>query len=93
MKVSKNAEIDPPEELEDAYGWISKKSLLVSSLEAPKVLRDVQYRISFKLDGTPAAGETYRRRRRALNTAVEYAIERKLLTENPLAALKKVKSS
>ncbi|WP_282957414.1 tyrosine-type recombinase/integrase [Streptomyces griseorubiginosus] len=39
------------------------------------------------------AGEASRRRRRALNTAVEYAIERKLPTENPLAALKKVKSS
>jgi integrase len=45
------------------------------------------------LDGTPAAGETHRRRRRALNTAVEYAIERKLLTENPLTAIKRVKSS
>lgn len=91
--VPKNAELDPPEELEDSYGWISKKSLLVSSLEDPKILRDVQYRISFKLDGTPAAGETSRRRRRALNTAVEYAIERKLLTENPLTAIKKVKSA
>ncbi|QDO42571.1 tyrosine-type recombinase/integrase [Streptomyces sp. RLB3-17] len=91
--IPKNAELDPSEELEDAYGWISKKSLLVSSLEDPKILRDVQYRISFKLDGTPAAGETSRRRRRALNTAVEYAIERKLLTENPLTAIKKVKSS
>lgn len=91
--IPKNAELDPPEELEDAYGWISKKSLLVSSLEDPKILRDGQYRISFKLDGTPAAGETARRRRRALNTAVEYAIERKLLTENPLTAIKKVKSA
>lgn len=54
--IPKNAELDPPEELEDAYGWIFKKSLLVSSLEDPKILRDVQYRISFKLDGTPAAG-------------------------------------
>ncbi|MFJ7903529.1 tyrosine-type recombinase/integrase [Streptomyces sp. NPDC096198] len=90
--IPKNAELDPPEELEDAYRWISKRSLLVSSLEDPKILRDVQYRISFKLDGTPAAGETSRRRRRALNTAVEYAIERKLLTENPLTAIKRAKS-
>ncbi|MFG2412088.1 hypothetical protein [Streptomyces goshikiensis] len=50
-----------------------------------QILRDAQYRLSFKLDGTPAAGETSRRRRRALNTAVEYAIERNLLGENPLA--------
>ncbi|WP_371527157.1 tyrosine-type recombinase/integrase [Streptomyces sp. NBC_01283] len=91
--IPKNAELDPPQELEDAYEWIRGKSLLVSSLEDPKILRDVQYRISFKLDGSPAAGETSRRRRRALNTAVEYAIERKLLTRNPLAMIKKVKSA
>lgn len=69
------------------------QSLLVSALEDPKILRDVQYRISFKLDGAPAAGETSRRRRRALNTAAEYAIERKLLVTNPLSMLKKVKVS
>ncbi|MFD3324058.1 tyrosine-type recombinase/integrase [Streptomyces sp. NPDC058701] len=87
------AELEPPAEIEDAYQWLSKRSLLVSALEDPKTLRDVQYRLSFKLDGTPTAGETSRRRRRALNTAVEYAIERKLLVENPLAALKRVKVS
>ncbi|MET9721403.1 hypothetical protein [Streptomyces zaomyceticus] len=39
----------------------------------PKVVRDVQYRLSFKLGDTPAAGETYkrRRRRRGFNTAME----------------------
>ncbi|MCX4513275.1 diacylglycerol kinase [Streptomyces sp. NBC_01619] len=88
-----DAGLDPSAYLEDAYRWISKKPLAISFLEDPKILRDVQYRIYFKLDGTPAAGETSRRRRRALNTAVEYAVERKLLTENPLAAIKKVKTS
>ncbi|MGW7364632.1 tyrosine-type recombinase/integrase [Streptomyces sp. NPDC054841] len=91
--IPKNGDTEPPAELEGAYGWISKKSLPVSSLADPKILRDVQYRIYFKLDGTPAAGETSRRRRRALNTAVEYGIERKLLEANPLAAIKKVTSS
>ncbi|MFF3647355.1 tyrosine-type recombinase/integrase [Streptomyces sp. NPDC002181] len=91
--VPANAELEPPVDLEVAYQWLSKRSLLVSALEDPKILRDVHYRLSFKLDGTPAAGETSRRRRRALNTAVDYAIERKLLVENPLAGLKKVKAS
>ncbi|MEU6877945.1 site-specific integrase [Streptomyces sp. NPDC046712] len=91
--VPANAELEPPAELDDAHEWLTNKSLMVSALEDPRVLRDVQYRLSFKLDGSPAAGETSRRRRRALNTAVEYAIERKLLVENPLAALKRVKAS
>ncbi len=91
--VPANAELEPPAELEEAHHWLAKKSLFVSALEDPKILRDVQYRLSFKLDGTPAAGETFRRRHRALNTAVEYAVERKLLLENPLAGLKRAKTS
>ncbi|WP_435191051.1 tyrosine-type recombinase/integrase [Streptomyces sp. bgisy126] len=91
--VPANADLEPPAELEEAHRWLSERALLVSALEDPKILRDVHYRLSFKLDGAPAAGETARRRRRALNTAVEYAIERKLLMENPLVALKKVKTS
>ncbi|WP_344492904.1 hypothetical protein [Streptomyces enissocaesilis] len=55
----------------------------------PKVVRDVQYRLSFKLDDTPAAGETYRRRRRGFNTAMEYAIECGYLEEIPLHGLKR----
>ncbi|MGW3323657.1 tyrosine-type recombinase/integrase [Streptomyces virginiae] len=51
--------------------------------------RDVQYRLSFKLDDTPAAGETYKRRRRGFNTAMEYAIESGYLDANPLAGVKR----
>ncbi|MFJ3101802.1 tyrosine-type recombinase/integrase [Streptomyces sp. NPDC086835] len=91
--VPKHAGEDPPAELEGAYAWISQRSLPVSSLADPRILRDVQYRIAFKLDGAPAAGETARRRRRVLNTAVEYAIERGALAENPLGAIKKVQRS
>ncbi|MGW2721003.1 hypothetical protein [Streptomyces sp. NPDC001492] len=48
------------------------------------VFEDVLYRVSYKLDGTPAAGETYKRRRRALNTALEHAVAVGELPENPL---------
>ncbi|MEU1786236.1 site-specific integrase [Streptomyces sparsogenes] len=91
--IPRHADLEPPEELRDAYTWIEKRSLSVASLVDPKVLRDVQYRLYFKLDDTPAAGETARRRRRALNTAAEYAIERRALTENPLSAIKRGHSS
>ncbi|WP_350325279.1 hypothetical protein [Streptomyces katrae] len=53
------------------------------------MLRDVQYPLSFKLDDTPAAGETYKRRRRGFNTAMEYAIESGYLDANPLAGVKR----
>ncbi|WP_336318717.1 site-specific integrase [Streptomyces lavendofoliae] len=80
---------EPPPELETACTWLSNRSLPLSALMDPKILRDVQYRLSFKLDDTPAAGETYKRRRRGFNTAMEYAIESGYLDENPLAKVKR----
>ncbi|MFI2347165.1 tyrosine-type recombinase/integrase [Streptomyces sp. NPDC019443] len=83
---------EPPSELQAACTWLSARSLPLSALMDPKVLRDVQYRLSFKLDDTPASGETYKRRRRGFNTAMEYAIEAGYLDENPLAKVKRTAS-
>ncbi|MEU8640380.1 MULTISPECIES: site-specific integrase [unclassified Streptomyces] len=80
---------DPPVDLTAACTWLENRSLSLSALGDPKVLRDVQYRLSFKLDNTPAAGETYKRRRRGFNTAMEYAIECGYLEANPLAGVKR----
>ncbi|QDN90154.1 MULTISPECIES: site-specific integrase [unclassified Streptomyces] len=79
----------PPEDLAAACTWLQSHSLPLSALTDPKVARDVQYRLSFKLDNTPAAGETYKRRRRGFNTAMVYAIEAGYLEENPLANVKR----
>lgn len=56
----------------------------LGDLADPGVFEDVLYRLSYKLDGTPAAGDTYKRRRRALNTALEHAVVVGELPENPL---------
>ncbi|MEU0780972.1 site-specific integrase [Streptomyces sp. NPDC006173] len=80
---------EPPSELQAACLWLSTRSLSLSHLTDPKVARDVQYRLSFKLDDTPAAAETYKRRRRGFNTAMEYAIEMGYLDVNPLAGVKR----
>ncbi|MFJ2020928.1 tyrosine-type recombinase/integrase [Streptomyces nodosus] len=80
---------DPPADLTAACTWLQNHSLPLSAFTDPKVLRDVQYRLSFKLDNTPAAGETYKRRRRGFNTAMEYAIECGYLDANPLAGVKR----
>ncbi|MFC9317427.1 tyrosine-type recombinase/integrase [Streptomyces nigra] len=80
---------DPPSDLAAACTWLQYRSLPLSALTDPKVIRDVQYRLSFKLDNTPAAGETYKRRRRGFNTAMEYAIECGYLDANPLAGMKR----
>ncbi|OSC61522.1 site-specific integrase [Streptomyces sp. 4F] len=80
---------EPPRELAIACAWLERSSLPLSALTDPKVVRDVQYRLSFKLDDFPAAGETYKRRRRGFNTAMEYAIECGYLDANPLAGVKR----
>ncbi|MGW6258545.1 tyrosine-type recombinase/integrase [Streptomyces sp. NPDC055085] len=84
---------DPPEDLVAACTWLKQRSLTLSSFTDPKVVRDVQYRLSFKLDDSPAAGETYKRRRRGFNTAMEYAIECGYLDANPLAGVKRLGST
>lgn len=75
---------EPPDALKAAYEWLSTNDLPVSALEDPKVFREVTYRLDYRLDGKPSAGDTVRRRRRALNTALEYAVDAGLLTANPL---------
>ncbi|WP_327578486.1 tyrosine-type recombinase/integrase [Streptomyces sp. NBC_00145] len=80
---------EPPEELVAACKWLQHRSFPLSALLDPRVIRDIQYRLSFKLDDSPAAGETYKRRRRGFNTAMEYAIECGYLDANPLAGVKR----
>lgn len=82
--VPANAREDAPAELKAAYEWVTTTDRPLGDLADPEVFEDVQYRLSYKLDGTPAAGDTYKRRRRALNTALEHAVAAKELPENPL---------
>ncbi|PBC96163.1 site-specific recombinase XerD [Streptomyces sp. Ag82_O1-15] len=82
--VPANAGEDPPAELKTAYEWIATMDRPLVDLADAEVFEDVLYRLSYKLDGTPAAVDTYKRRRRALNTALEHAVAVGELPENPL---------
>ncbi|GHJ36040.1 integrase [Streptomyces sp. TS71-3] len=82
--IPANAEDEPPADLRAAYDWVTASDRPVVDLADAVVFEDVMYRLSYRLDGTPAAGETYKRRRRALNTALEYAVATGELPENPL---------
>ncbi|MFF0204777.1 tyrosine-type recombinase/integrase [Streptomyces sp. NPDC005017] len=75
---------DPPAELKAAYEWVTTADRPLGDLANAEVFEDVLYRVSYKLDGTPAAGDTYKRRRRALNAALEHAVASGELLENPL---------
>ncbi|MEU1567826.1 site-specific integrase [Streptomyces mirabilis] len=82
--VPANAGEEPPAELKAAYEWLTTSDRPVLDLTDSEVFEDVHYRLSYRLDGTPAAGDTYKRRRRALNTALEHAAAVGELPENPL---------
>jgi integrase len=60
----------------------------VSALADPEVLRSLLDGMTVRLDGAPAAPSVVSRKRKILNTAVEYAVELKLLSSNPIPALK-----
>ena len=49
-------------------------------------------RIGRKLDGSPAAASTVGRKRAVFHNTLEYAVERELLSQNPLTVLKTKKS-
>jgi hypothetical protein len=80
---------EPPAELKAAYDWVTTADRPLGDLADPEVFEDVLYRLSCKLDGTPAAGDTYKRRRRAPNTALEHAIIVGELPENPLQRVRR----
>lgn len=77
-----------PVEIGRALRWVGSHSRPVSSLAKPEVLRTVLDGLTVRLDGTPAAPSVVSRRRKIFNTAVEYAVEREMLTVNPIPALK-----
>jgi integrase len=83
---------DPLPEFADVIRWLEKHTVQVSELAKPDVIRSVLARIGRKLDGTPAAASTVGRKRAVFHNALEYAVERELLAQNPLTALKTRKS-
>jgi integrase len=61
---------------------------LPTAIAEPPITRRVLHQLTVTLDGRPAAGDTYRRRRRGLNAAIEYAVELGELDGNPLTRIK-----
>ncbi|MFG2136012.1 hypothetical protein [Streptomyces sp. NPDC048650] len=61
----------------------------MKELEDPKRARELAYQLTRKLDGSAAAGDVARRRRRVVNTALEWAVEIEELTANLLTKLKR----
>jgi integrase len=78
----------PPVELQPAITWIERNTVAISELAQPDTLRAALAALGRKLDGHPAAASTSARKRAVFHNALDYAVERGLLTQNPLRGLK-----
>lgn len=78
-----------PTELASAIRWLERHTVPVGELEDPALVRRVLDGLARRLDGTPAAASTFRRKRAVLHNMLEYAVEKGLLAANPLATIKR----
>ena len=77
----------PPDDVANALAWIERNTRDVGELARPAVTRTVLDRLELTKDGRPAAPSTVQRQRGVLVNLAEYAVERRLLGENPITAL------
>ncbi|MFJ5849251.1 tyrosine-type recombinase/integrase [Streptomyces sp. NPDC092903] len=82
--VSRDEVEAPPADVAAALEWIAKHSLKVTEAAKPDRLRTALDVLAVKLDGKPAADNTVHRKRMVLSNAMRYAVERDVLTSNPL---------
>lgn len=78
----------PPEGLQATITWLERNTVPVSAVANPDKLRAALAAIGRKMDGKPAAASTVARKRAVFHNALEYAVERELLMQNPLTGLK-----
>lgn len=88
FNTTNRADKNMPTDIKAALTWVQKNTRPVSALAKPDVLRSVLDGLTVRLDGKPAAPSVVSRRRKILNTAIEYAVEKKILDANPIPALK-----
>ncbi|MER5179857.1 site-specific integrase [Streptomyces sp. NPDC002896] len=79
---------DLPDEARNVLHWVAKASRPLADLADPATARAVLDSLKLKLDGTAAAAETVRRKRRTLVNAANYAVDLGEFRENPISAVR-----
>ncbi|MEU6319240.1 site-specific integrase [Streptomyces sp. NPDC047009] len=79
---------DVPDDVQNVLHWVAKASRPLADLAEPVMARAVLDSLKLKLDGTAAAAETVRRKRRTLVNAANYAVDLGELRENPITAVR-----
>ncbi len=79
---------DCPTDVANALRWVEANTRNVSALANPAVLRPVLDGLATRLDGKTAAPSVVNRQRKILSASLWYAAELKILSTNPIPALK-----
>ncbi|MEU9334427.1 site-specific integrase [Streptomyces sp. NPDC048290] len=82
-------EQERPEEIVAAAKWFEKASLPVAELQEITRVHELLDALTRKLDGKPAATQTYRRRRAVVFNVLEHAVELEMLPSNPLSRVRR----
>lgn len=77
-----------PTEIANTLHWVAKASRPLSDLGDAAIGRAVLDSLKLKLDGTAAAAETVRRKRRTLVNALHYAVDLGEFKENPITGIR-----
>ncbi|MEU9268683.1 site-specific integrase [Streptomyces sp. NPDC048251] len=79
---------DLPDDVASVLHWVSKASRPLADLGDAALARAVLDSLKLKLDGTAAAAETVRRKRRTLVNALHYAVDLGEFKENPITGIR-----
>jgi len=79
---------DCPEDIAVILNWLSRNTRPVSALTDPAVMRAVLDATASQLNGQPASAWTARTNRAILANALEYAVELRIFSSNPIKAVK-----
>lgn len=85
FNTNTRGQIEPAPDQAAALAWLQKNTLRLDELADTEVMERALRTLACKLDGTPAAANTYRRKRPVFYGALRYAVRRKHLAANPLA--------
>jgi integrase len=79
---------DAPDDIRAALAWLAASSGPVAGLDDHAALRALLEALSLRLDGKRLAHASLRARRSTLHALLDFAVERKLLGDNPLTGIK-----
>lgn len=77
-----------PMEIRNTLKWIENHTRNVSTLARPEILRPVLDSLTLRLDGKQGAPSVVNRQRKVFSASLWYAVELKILNDNPIPALK-----